>query len=480
MLDDQKLLKSYAEEGSDAAFGALVARYVNLVHSAALRRVNGDVELARDVAQIVFTDLARKARWLPRNVVLAGWLHRATRFAAGHVLRAERRREAREQEAALMNAIDSEPAPDWDRIRPILDTAMDGLSRVDRDALVLRFFEQQSLAKVGELLGLSEDAARKRVSRALEKLRAQLAGKGAMVTGAALIAAVSANAVQSAPAGMAVLLSKTALSGAALHAGTFFTITKIMSITKFTPCIVSAIVIAGVTTSLVVQHRGQLRQRQTEAALRSQAGQLQELTAANQQLSDQIDQMKTQAALSAPQMSELLRLRGEVGQLRRKTNELAKLAQQSERSLSSPEAPSHTAEYYQQLHQMAGGKEIDVKNLGLAFRLYANDHDNSVPTNVEALAPYFVKQKISLTGTNDIDLLYEGSLAQLGTNMDQSQLVVFRDRQTWPGPDGKPTRVYGMADGSVQTIESDDNFQAWEAAHHVAQPGSSEGETSKR
>src|SRR5690242_3544412 len=134
MLDDQELLKSYAEEGSDAAFGDLVARYVNLVHSAALRRVNGDLELARDVAQIVFTDLARKARWLPTSVVLAGWLHRATRFAAGHVLRAEHRRKAREQEAVLMNSNEGEPGLDWDRIRPILDTALDGLSRTDRDA----------------------------------------------------------------------------------------------------------------------------------------------------------------------------------------------------------------------------------------------------------------------------------------------------------------------------------------------------------
>src|SRR5437763_4207924 len=185
MLEDQELLKSYTEEGSDGAFGALVSRYVNLVHSAALRRVNGDQDLARDVAQVVFTDLARKARGLPRSVVLAGWLHRATRFAAGHVLRAERRRKAREQEAALMNSIQSEPGPDWDRIRPILDTALDELSRMDRDAVVLRFFEQHSLAKIGQLLGVTEEAARKRVSRALEKLRVHLARRGTTVAGAA-------------------------------------------------------------------------------------------------------------------------------------------------------------------------------------------------------------------------------------------------------------------------------------------------------
>jgi RNA polymerase sigma factor (sigma-70 family) len=141
MLDDHQLLASYTADGSESGFRELVARHVNLVYSAALRRADGDAHLAQDATQLVFTDLARKARSLPKNIVLAGWLHRATRFAAAQLLRSERRRRAREQEAAAMNTLESETAPDWRQIRPLLDEALDELGRADRDALLLRFSE---------------------------------------------------------------------------------------------------------------------------------------------------------------------------------------------------------------------------------------------------------------------------------------------------------------------------------------------------
>src|SRR5215510_77293 len=108
MDDDRQLLRCYAADGSEAAFGELVARHVNLVYSAALRRTGGDAHLAQDVAQLVFTDLARKARSLPKDVLLSGWLHRASRFAAAQLMRTEHRRQAREQEAAMMNTLEPE------------------------------------------------------------------------------------------------------------------------------------------------------------------------------------------------------------------------------------------------------------------------------------------------------------------------------------------------------------------------------------
>src|SRR6266446_2380915 len=147
MLNDEQLLRRYAADGSEAAFGELVSRYVNLVYSAALRRAGGDAHLAQDVAQLVFTDLARKAGSLPPEVVLAGWLHRATRFAAAELIRSERRRKRREQEAVVMNI--SESTSDWEQIRPLLDEALDELSRTDRDAVILRFMEQRSFSEVG-------------------------------------------------------------------------------------------------------------------------------------------------------------------------------------------------------------------------------------------------------------------------------------------------------------------------------------------
>ena len=396
MHGDQELLRSY-RQGSETAFGQLVCRYINLVHSAALRRVNGNAEMAKDIAQIVFTDLARKAHWLPENVVLAGWLHHATGFAAGHVVRAECRRKAREQEAALMNSTELDTIPDWDRIRPMLDRALDKLSATDRDALVLRFFEQHSLAEVGSQLGLSEDAARKRVHRALDKVRVSLARQGVGVTSAVLATCVSANAVQLAPVGMAVALTSTALSGVAAKTTTLLSLLKIMTMTKLKLAIFGAIVLVGVTTPLIVHYRDRLKEQLTGA--------------------------------------------------------------------ESGAEPAHAPEYFRQLHQMAEAKEKDVKALGLAFRMYAGDHNDQFPTNLGAISGYFGKGRLALTGTNEIDLFYRGPIAELVTNSDQGRFILFRDRQAWAGPDGKPTRVYGMGDGSVQTIESDDNFQSWERAH---------------
>src|SRR5262245_15456719 len=158
MDNDRQLLHRYAVGGSEAAFGELVARHVNLVYSTALRRTGGDAHFAQDVSQLVFSDLARKARSLPESVVLAGWLHRATRYAAAQLLRTEHRRVAREQEAATMNSILSEAnsdphrptEADWAQVRPLLDEALEELSDDDRDAVILRIFEQRTLAEVGQ------------------------------------------------------------------------------------------------------------------------------------------------------------------------------------------------------------------------------------------------------------------------------------------------------------------------------------------
>ena len=143
----------------------------------ALRRTDFDAHLAHDVAQLVFTDLARKAPSLSRTVVLGGWLHRATLYAAAQMMRSDRRRRLREQ-AAAMTALESETATDWQAIRPALDEALDKLNQTDRNALLLRYFEHRSLAEIGSALGTNEDAAGKRVKRALEKLRVVLVRRG--------------------------------------------------------------------------------------------------------------------------------------------------------------------------------------------------------------------------------------------------------------------------------------------------------------
>jgi RNA polymerase sigma factor (sigma-70 family) len=290
MPDDQQLLSRFAENRSEAAFGELVSRYVNLVYSTALRRTDFDAHLAQDVAQLVFTDLARKAPSLSRNVVLAGWLHRATLYAAGQMMRSDRRRRWREQEAAAMSALESETNTDWQAIRPALDEALDRLNQTDRDALLLRFFEQRSLAEIGSTLGTNEDAAGKRVKRALEKLRAMLLRRGITTTGAALSAVISTHAVQMAPVGLAVTLTGKALAAAGATSGITATLFKIMALTK-TQLTLGGIAIAVLTASLMVEQGSQRSLRRENEALQRKMAQL---SADHQSLADKAAQRAAQ------------------------------------------------------------------------------------------------------------------------------------------------------------------------------------------
>src|SRR5260221_12811366 len=144
MTDDAESLRRYAGNRDEDAFAELVRRHLGLVYHAALRQCGGDVHRAEDVAQTVFTDLARKAAKLARRPVLAGWLYTTTRYAASQAVRGEARRQAREQETHPMNEIFSDPPPEpaaeWDPLRPVIDDALHALAQRDREAALLRFF----------------------------------------------------------------------------------------------------------------------------------------------------------------------------------------------------------------------------------------------------------------------------------------------------------------------------------------------------
>jgi RNA polymerase sigma factor (sigma-70 family) len=216
MNDDAALLRRYADEGSESAFAEVVRRHVDLVYGAAMRRTGGDPHRAADVAQQVFTTLARQARKLSRHAVLGAWLHTATRNAALNLMISEQRRQAREHEAMRLDAITvgAAPDPDWDRLRPVLDAAIDELPEPDRAAVVLRFLECRAFAEIGSALHISADAARMRTERALEKLRVGLGRRGVTSTAAALGVLVAGQPLVSAPADFAATLSSTALATA--------------------------------------------------------------------------------------------------------------------------------------------------------------------------------------------------------------------------------------------------------------------------
>jgi len=215
---DQELLRRYAEHGAEEAFAALVHRHLNLVWAAA-RRTTGDADLARDVAQTVFTDLARKAKTLPRETMLAGWLYRAACLAAAKQVRGEARRVLREHHAMAMlvsSSTESAATRAAEELQPVLDAALAEIPDADRDAVVLRFLAGRSLAEVGAAFGTGEDAAQKRVSRALEKLREAFRRRGVDVGGGMVAAALGVAGAPAAPPGLA----GTVAAGAITAAGT--------------------------------------------------------------------------------------------------------------------------------------------------------------------------------------------------------------------------------------------------------------------
>ncbi len=303
MNDDATLLRRYAEEGSEVAFTELVRRHVDLVYGAALRRT-GDPHRAADVAQQVFTTLAHEARKLARHAVLAAWLHTATRNAALNLMISEQRRQVRESEALALEAATGGPNPDWDRLRPLLDAAIDELPETHRAAVILRFLERRPFAEIGAALQVSEDAARMRTERALDKLRTALARRGVTSTAAALGIIVSSQPLLSAPTGLAATLASQslALAGTGIGATTLASLmtTKIITLTA-----VSALVAFGAgayvgrnqETAVPPPVATALDQSQLIASLRADN---QQLTATISELSSDIARLNaTNAELAA-------------------------------------------------------------------------------------------------------------------------------------------------------------------------------------
>jgi RNA polymerase sigma factor (sigma-70 family) len=320
--NDLDLLRRYAAERSEEAFAALVNRHLNLVYSAALRQVRSP-QLAEEVAQSVFSDLARNAGRLKSDTILTAWLYQVARRTAIDLVRKESRRQLRERVALEMSAMNS-TASDWTRVEPLLDEAMATLEATDRAAILLRYFENQSLREVGQTLGTTDDAAQKRVSRAVERLREFFAKRDVSIGAGGLAAVISANAVQAAPVGLAATISTAALAGAAITAAV--TATKAIAMTTMHKTLIAAALAAAVGTG-VYEARHTSRLSDQVQTLRQQQAPLAEQV---QQLSRERDEATNRLALQADEIAqlknntrELLRLRGEVGLLRQRNAELA-------------------------------------------------------------------------------------------------------------------------------------------------------------
>src|SRR5688572_29351884 len=316
MIEGEQWLAEYAQTGSEAAFREVVERYVNLVYSAAIRLVNGDTHLAEDVTQKVFADLAGMARKISRDVKLGGWLHRHTCFVANNTMRGERRRQLRERSAVEMNSMEDHSEENLALIAPVLDEAINELGAEDRDAIMLRFFEQKDFRTVGEALGSNEDAARKRVDRALDKLHGLLTRRGVVLSATALTSTLASQAVTAAPAGLALSISTAAVASATAGGGTAaLTLIELMAKAKIG--IAAAVVVAvAIPVAMSVRHNQKLRAE--NESLRAKAAQNEQLSAENARLAKLAapGNAAPATASSNDPSREMLKLRGEVGRLR--------------------------------------------------------------------------------------------------------------------------------------------------------------------
>ena len=325
-MTDSELLQQYVQTRSEDAFARLVQRHLDLVYSAALRQVFSR-QLAEEVAQSVFLDLARSAATLKPQTVLTAWLYRVTRRTAIDVVRSESRRRLREQ-IALELADMKSPDTSWKEIEPLLDEAMETLEEADYSIILLRYFENKSLREVGEALGASEDAAQKRVARAVERLRTYLSNHGVAISSAGFIALVSAHAVQAAPHGLSAAIASAGAMGAALQTAGTMTAGKTIIMTTLQKTLVGAAIAAALGTAVYEACRG----ARLESQLRSQREEQRPLAEQNEQLRRERDAMAKQLELAREetdqvrrQNAETQKLRGEIARLRGAAQELAQL-----------------------------------------------------------------------------------------------------------------------------------------------------------
>ena len=325
MTNTGQLLADYARRGSEAAFRELVERYLDLVYGTALRHVGGDTHLAQDVAQTVFADLARQAGSLYPEVMLGGWLHRRACQVAKTLMRGERRRHDRERQAAQMNALEERCETRMDQLVPILDEAINRLGAGDRAVILLRFFEGLDLRAVGQAMATNEDAAQKRVARALDRLRNLLVRQGVTPSAAGLAGVLAAEALSVAPAGLAASISTAALAGAAAAGGSgalaWF---QLLGMAKL-KIAAGAVILAGVGMHLMWDHQALRQLREENRALQQQLQVGRQLRAENQRLTRLAASPDDGRSPPEEPSRELLRLRGQSAILRRQEREIAGL-----------------------------------------------------------------------------------------------------------------------------------------------------------
>ncbi len=415
-MNDHELLQSYVRGHSQPAFAALVERYVNLVYSAARRQLHS-VDLAEDVTQSVFIELARRAPNIPPAQVLTAWLYVVTRRTALNTKRQESRRLVRETTAAEIAAMKT-PPESWPKVAAHLDDAMETLNDPDRTAILLRFFENKSFREVGAALGTSDDAAQKRVSRALDQLRTFFLRRGIAVTAAGLATDLSAHSVQTAPAALCAAISSATITSTASDHGLVMTTAKTIAMTTTQKTIAGATLALVVSASLYQAHmisglRQDIQSQKARAnSLTAQVAQLrqerdsalQNLSKANQQLTTARIEVGTRAPASTSESDPLgVELKAIA----------ARVARFKERFARAPD------QRIPELQLLADGDWIDVAK---QFHTYEEDEDTwrDAAADLRRIA----KANFSSVLREAVDTYLKANFGQLPADLTQlAQLV---------------------------------------------------------
>jgi RNA polymerase sigma factor (sigma-70 family) len=504
--DDWSLLCQYAQRRSNEAFATLVNRHLNLVYSVALRQVRS-THLAQEVAQSVFSDLARNAATLKPDTVLTAWLYRVAYRTAVDVVRHESRRQSREQiamEAATVNTASSE----WTCIEPLLDEAMEVLNEEDRTAILLRYFDNKSLRDVGQAMGISEDAAQKRVSRAVDQLREMFSKRGVAVGIGGLAAVISANAVQAAPAGLAATISTaaTALGVATTVATTTATITKAIAMTALQKTLITAAIAATVGAGIYEAHQASTLRDQVQTLQQQQTlltGQIQHLQRERDDASNRLSAATDENAALKSDSAELSNLRNEVSQLKAGESDpvhsaakawadrVAQLKQRLEQTpsakipelkyltdedwLHAAKAPLDTDKDYRRafasLRRAGEGQFVTL--LQKALSDYTKENDGQFPSDLSQLKSYFetapddaTLQRYAIVTAASIPNMHVGGdwLITVGNPIDREY-----DSLWAIGPNGYGTTTY-QDPGSMETSALAPVMDAYRAANNGQEP----------
>jgi RNA polymerase sigma factor (sigma-70 family) len=464
MKSDSELLREYVRARSEEAFRDLVSRYTDLAFSAALRETNGDAHIAKDVTQAVFVSVARKAAALVGHTSIAGWIYTSVRYEARNIGRANRRRQNHEQEAHTMNQLlqSSGEEADWTQLMPVLDDGMHSLNDSDRHAIVLRFFERRRFGEVAQILGLSEDAARKRIERAIERLRVVLTKSGVPLSVAGLAEALEANAVAAAPVGIAAAISGAA-AGIVPTASLTLPIFKAMILSKTN--VAAGLCLAALSGGLVMQTRQANKLRSENEALRQQPTQIESAPTENAGANT------TKPSADSEEHRELLRLRGEVGVLRTKLAS-ANAPKNAEKKLPQDVLWEEKPENQESIRRMN-----HAQGVMLGFFNYASEHDGELPTNFSQAAESVSSalksnsrgadadlptNDLYQAATNRFEIVYRGRLEQAR----DPATIVLREKEAWQAPDGTWHRTYGFGDGHTEIHRAPNgDFEPWEQAH---------------